>query len=232
MRRAIDMYMVYQFIRRLSRPFEKWDAYKTGVIDQQGNILVRKPERTSDQQKSFTSFDLMVLKLKKLLGKVPGGSTRIASYMAALWLIKEWNHFTEDSILTENVSSADISQSLSLFSEWYLYYIPVVEEVNRKITEDGEAPTVNVGSGNIAGLGVGPQGEPGLTKAQQARHKKRAAATSVDLARRKTFASFIGEASPEEAGYYTQDDGNEPDRINVERHRRFKKHPKPTRKDT
>lgn len=31
-----------------------------------------------------------------------------------------------------------------------------------KIKED--APTVNVGSGNIAGLGVGPQGEPGVKK--------------------------------------------------------------------
>lgn len=232
MRRAIDMYMVYQFIRRLSRPFEKWDAYQTGVIDKQGNILVRKSERTSVQQKSFTAFDLMVLKLKKLLGKVPGGSTKIASYMAALWLIKEWNHFTDGSILTENTSATDISNSLSLFLEWYLYYIPVVEEVNKKITEDGEAPTVNVGSGNIAGLGVGPQGEPGLTKPQQARHRKRAAATSTDLARRKAFAAFIGEASPGEAGYFAQEDGSNPDQPNIERHRRFKKHPRPTRRDT
>jgi hypothetical protein len=31
-----------------------------------------------------------------------------------------------------------------------------------KIKED--APTVNVGSGQVAGLGVGPQGEPGVKK--------------------------------------------------------------------
>ena len=232
MRRAIDMYMVYQFLRRLSRPFNKWEAYKSGVIDTQGNILVGKPERTSDQQKSFTTFDLMILKLKKLLGKLPGGTTKIASYMAALWLIKEWNHFTDKSTLNENVSSDDVSQSVSLFLEWYLYYIPVVEEVNRKISEDGEVPAVNVGSGNVAGLGVGPQGEPGLTRSQQAKHKKRAAATSVDLARRKAFAAFIGEASPEEAGYYPQEDEQDPDRTNIERYRRFKKHPIPTKKDT
>ena len=26
---VIDIYLVYQFLRRLATPFEKWDAYKT-----------------------------------------------------------------------------------------------------------------------------------------------------------------------------------------------------------
>jgi hypothetical protein len=32
---------------------------------------------------------------------------------------------------------------------------------------------MSAGSGNIAGIGVGPQGEPGLTPAQQKRYKKK-----------------------------------------------------------
>ena len=36
-----------------------------------------------------------------------------------------------------------------------------------------DAPTVNVGSGNIAGAGVGAQGEPGVSKANQKKHKTR-----------------------------------------------------------
>ena len=39
---VIDIYLVYQFLRRLATPFEKWDAYKTGVIDKEGKILVDK----------------------------------------------------------------------------------------------------------------------------------------------------------------------------------------------
>lgn len=35
-----------------------------------------------------------------------------------------------------------------------------------------EAPTVNAGSGNIAGIGVGPKGEPGISKANQKKHGK------------------------------------------------------------
>jgi hypothetical protein len=35
-----------------------------------------------------------------------------------------------------------------------------------------DAPTVNAGSGNIAGIGVGPKGEPGVSPSVQKRHAK------------------------------------------------------------
>ena len=86
----VDLYLVYSFIKRLSTPFEKWDAYKLGIIDEDGNILKkRKDLRTVKERDAFGLFDLMILKLKKLMSKVPGGSSRIASYAAALYLIKE-----------------------------------------------------------------------------------------------------------------------------------------------
>lgn len=189
---TIDLFMVYQFIKRLAMPFISWKAYELGVIDDRGNIVVKKAHRTPDQKKAFGKFDLMILKLKKLLAKVPGGSTKLASYMAALWLIKEWNHFTDASMLNEDVSEVRISESLDLFLEWYLYYTNSIAEGNGKIDEDGGVPTVNVGSGAIAGLGVGPQGEPGLTRSQQKKHRRRASTTaSNDMTKRKTFAAFV-----------------------------------------
>lgn len=168
---VVDLFLVYQFIRRLATPFEKWPAYEAGVIDKNGNILKKKRERnTRAEKESFGIFDLMILKLKKLLAKVPGGSSRLASYAAALWLIKEWKHFSEDSLLNENVSEDLLDESLDLFFSRYCYYIDLAEDVKEKMIE---TPTVNVGSGAIAGLGVGPQGEPGLTPAQMKRYKKK-----------------------------------------------------------
>jgi len=38
---------------------------------------------------------------------------------------------------------------------------------------DEDAPANSVGGGNIAGLGVGPHGEPGMTPAQQKKYKKK-----------------------------------------------------------
>jgi hypothetical protein len=168
---VVDLFLVYSFIRRLTTPFEKWEAYAQGVIDKDGNILKKKKERnTRGEKDSFGIFDLMVLKLKKLLAKIPGGSTSLASYTAALWLIKEWNHFSEDSLLNESITDEQLDESLDLFFSRYCYYIGIEEDVKEKMIEE---PTVNVGSGNIAGLGVGPQGEPGLTPSQMKKYKKK-----------------------------------------------------------
>lgn len=167
----VDLFLVYQFIRRLATPFEKWPAYEAGVIDKDGNILKGKKERNMRaERESFGIFDLMILKLKRLLAKVPGGSSRLASYAAALWLIREWQHFSKDSLLNESISEDLLNESLNLFFSRYCYYIQLAEDVKEKMIE---TPTVNVGSGAIAGLGVGSQGEPGLTSAQMKKYKKK-----------------------------------------------------------
>ena len=133
---VVDLFLVYQFIRRLATPFEKWPAYEAGVIDGNGNILIKKKDRLLvSQRKSFGIFDLMILKLKKLLGKVPGGKTRLASYAAAIWLIKEWKHFSEDSLLNESVTEKQIDESLELFLIRYNHYNTLVENVNGNLIE-------------------------------------------------------------------------------------------------
>ena len=100
---VVDLFVVYQFIRRLATPFNKWDAYKKGVIDERGNIILKPNERDRQQKDSFKIFDVMILKLKRLLEKIPGGKTRLASYAAALYLVKEdWEHKTEEQVLLES----------------------------------------------------------------------------------------------------------------------------------
>lgn len=138
---VVDLFLVYQFIRRLATPFEKWPAYKEGVIDEKGNILKGKRERnTRAEKESFGIFDLMILKLKKLLAKVPGGSSRLASYAAALWLIKEWKHFSKDSMLNESVTDKQLNESLDLFLSRYCYYIQESENVNNFLSEATNKP--------------------------------------------------------------------------------------------
>ena len=57
------------------------------------NVLKKPPfssiEEREDYANYYTRFIRLVFNVKKLIGKVPGGKTRIASYAAALYLIKE-----------------------------------------------------------------------------------------------------------------------------------------------
>lgn len=132
---VVDLFLVYQFIRRLATPFNKWDAFKTGVIDKDGKVLVTKKERDPSQKKSWGTFDVMVANIKKLLAKVPGGGSRLASYAAALYLIREWNHFSDESMLTEDITEEQLNESLSIFNDRYVNYILLGENVNGFLLE-------------------------------------------------------------------------------------------------
>jgi hypothetical protein len=94
----VDLYLVYRILRLFTTPFGEWEAYKTGVIDDEGNIVVPSEKRTPAQDDSFTKFDLLILKLKRVLEKLPFGKTKLASYAAALFLLKEEKNIKEETL--------------------------------------------------------------------------------------------------------------------------------------
>ena len=96
---AVDLFMTYKFIRLLTTKWNKTDAYKTGVIDDKGKLLVKGKDQTEKQKKSYQLFDKMVFNLKRILEKVPFGKSQIASYAAALFLLKEETGMEEADIL-------------------------------------------------------------------------------------------------------------------------------------
>jgi hypothetical protein len=180
---AIDLWMVYSFVRRLVTPFSEWEAYKLGIIDERGNVLKKRRElRRQEERRAFGVFDVLILNLKKLLERLPAGQTRLASYAAALWLIREHKAFTPDSLLTESISDKEIEESVNLFFNGYTDYNTLKESVNQKMHDlntlfekafvDEDAPTVSVGAGAVAGLTKDDL--PGVTRAQQKKHRKRA----------------------------------------------------------
>ena len=87
---AVDMFVVYQFIRRLATPFKKWEGYKTGVIDDKGNILVKPKDRTPAQNRSFKVFDVMILKLKKLLESIRRNANKRYGFWKHSWCRSKW----------------------------------------------------------------------------------------------------------------------------------------------
>ena len=179
---AVDLWMVYSFVRRLVTPFSEWEAYKLGIIDERGNILKKRRElRRQEERRAFGVFDILILNLKKLLERLPAGQTRLASYAAALWLIREHKAFTPDSLLTESLSDSYIEATASSFINSYTDYTMMTESVNKKMQSldelfeqrfvDEDAPTNSVGAGAVSGLTK--DDEPGLTRAQQRKHRKK-----------------------------------------------------------
>lgn len=161
----VDLYLVYSFIKRLVTPFNKWPAFAYGIIDARGTVLKDRRSLHGKERDSFGVYDLMILNLKKALAKIPGGNTKLATYAAALWLIKEGRVYENDT-LTESAMTEGFHKYLMIVTEEL-----DIDSLFELVLEDGEggAPANNAGSGAIAGLGVGPSGEPGISKKLQKR---------------------------------------------------------------
>ena len=88
MGRVIDLFVTYRFIKLLVTPFNKQDAYKLGIIDENGFRTDKKIE-TSDEKSSYTVLHKLIFNIKRLMSKVPGLGTRLGTYAAALFLLKD-----------------------------------------------------------------------------------------------------------------------------------------------
>ena len=101
MGRAIDLFVTYRFIKLLVTPFEKQDAYKLGIIDKKGNRIMPppsaagvkqtkpKPLGTIEEKSAYTILHKLVFNIKKIFDKVPGLRTKLGTYAAALFLLKD-----------------------------------------------------------------------------------------------------------------------------------------------
>ena len=98
MGRAIDLFVTYRFIKLLVTPFDKMPAYKLGIIDKEGQRVVEKTVsrgmqptqlKTDEEKSAYTVLHKLVFNIKKIFGKVPGLRTKLGTYAAALFLLKD-----------------------------------------------------------------------------------------------------------------------------------------------
>ena len=124
-KRAGDLVYTFRFLTLLVTPFEKTKAFEKGIIDEKGKRLVKPPfskiEDRNNYAEYYSPFIRLVFNVKKLMAKAPGGSTRIASYAAALYLIKE-NFSVSEKNMRKDLLKAGIDPSdlLAEESEWFM----------------------------------------------------------------------------------------------------------------
>lgn len=116
MGRAVDLFVTYRFIKLLTTPFEKTEAFKLGIIDKDGNRIKKEKSTkpavelaTSEQKAAYTILHKLVFNIKKIFSKVPGLRTKVGTYAAALFLLKD--------TFKESVSDPD------LFEKEFIKYL-------------------------------------------------------------------------------------------------------------
>lgn len=94
MTNPIDFYYSFKFLSLLTTDWKDTDAYKTGVIDDTGKLLIKISQFNQKQKDAYTYFNRIVFNIKRLLEKTPITRNKIATYATALYLIKE--HINND----------------------------------------------------------------------------------------------------------------------------------------
>ncbi len=116
-----DFIYSLRFLRLLTMPWEKTDAFKQGIIDKDGNKL-KKPE-TSNEKSAYNTFHKLVFNIRRLLGKLPLGKSTIARYGAALYLIKEHCDISDKKLakVISEIADMEIEGTyLVESSDWFL----------------------------------------------------------------------------------------------------------------
>lgn len=97
--RTADLFYAFRFLKLLVTPWDKMGAYENGIIDENGKVLIKGKDIKDPKAKAtYTVFHRLVFNLKRILNKLPFGKSKLASYAAALFLIKENTGLTEDQI--------------------------------------------------------------------------------------------------------------------------------------
>ena len=142
MGRAIDLFVTYRFLKLLTTPFEKTEAFKLGIIDDDGNRIMQKgikkpqvPLVTTQEKNAYTILHKLVFNIKKIFQKVPGLRTKVGTYAAALFLLKD--------TFKESVSDPDMFET---------EFVKYLKENNIEV--DGEISEEVIGFGEIL-----PKGE-------------------------------------------------------------------------
>ena len=121
----VDIYVLYRIIKDLATPFEKTDAFKTGLIDKKGERLrdstgKKVKAETKAQKKADNYYFRFIRNLKKLMSKVGLGS-RLATFAAAMFLIKEEmekkHTLTEDGFKDEDLVLEEIVKGIKFLEK-------------------------------------------------------------------------------------------------------------------
>jgi len=121
LKKAADTVYAFRFIRMLVLDWKDWDAYKAGIIDENGKSVKSVKIDNLEKSSTWTPFIRLCANIKRLVSKAPGGGSRLGSFAAALYLIKEKTGMTDKELkqICEKVGIESLD-FLNENSEWFV----------------------------------------------------------------------------------------------------------------
>lgn len=155
MSRFVDTVVAYRLLRLLATPIERSDAFKLGIVDRDGEKI--KEPLSTQELNAYSLLQRFVFKVQRALTRSPDrNAKRLLTFAAAMAILKEYTDEDEDNV--------DALLEVFMEDEEVIKQAQLLESSNllsfRNFLDEDVAAN-SAGGGNIAGIGVGAQGEPG-----------------------------------------------------------------------
>ena len=98
MGRVIDALIAYRVLKLLVTPFNRTKAYKFGIIDDKGKVLIKSKDlpNSGPKREAYTLLIRFIFNLKRLLSKVGIRGPLTTSAAAAIAFFKEENGYNPE----------------------------------------------------------------------------------------------------------------------------------------
>ena len=84
---SIDSLILARLIYLFNQQIKNTKAFKRGIVDDKGEQI--KDDLSSEDKESYSMLVRFMFKLKRLIGKVPGGDTQLGTLVASYLALKE-----------------------------------------------------------------------------------------------------------------------------------------------
>jgi len=151
-----DALYTYKFLRLMTTKWEDLNAYKLGIIDDNGKLLKKTSKMNSEEKSEYTLFHRLVFNLKRALEKLPINK-RFSSYAAALYLLKE-NYGVLDSAFSSYITLNEEFESKMWFINEDVSISPGIYRLNENIISPITGNTVQLKGTSVKVVDCQPQG--------------------------------------------------------------------------
>lgn len=150
----MDNAIALRLLLLLTTPFKEMEAYKAGIIDEKGKYIISPNKRTSEQKRSLTYLDKLIINVKKVINKLPGGENNLKNLVSAMIFIKENLEHENAIILSEETvvglyDNPKYETSRNRFIRTWCDYLKIKEECGVAAMSCG---STNLPTNNTTGI--------------------------------------------------------------------------------
>ena len=126
MSRFVDTVVAYRLLRMLATPIERSDAFKLGIVNNDGEKI--KEPVSQQELNAYSLLQRFVFKVQRALTRSPDrNAKRLLTFAAAMAILKEYTEDDEDNIdalLEVYMEDEDVIEQAKLLENYNLisYY--------------------------------------------------------------------------------------------------------------